>query len=149
VVHSPDRDGRDYHQTSNVSFTAHLSKTTQQVWLSVQYHGDAWIFAERIKIAADDYRTSPKLQFDRAHDVTVWETARLPYTKKSRTLVSRIIQSRNVIIRFEGGTQYDLEVTPQMKHDLKLMVDAWMRSSCRDWSAGEVHLRRDSESSNG
>jgi hypothetical protein len=118
--------GHDYSLDSHVSFGAHLAKTGSKVWLSAAYHGGAWIYAERIKIAADEFRwTSPRLAFSHDDSTPIWEHAELPYTKALQPIIRRIIEAKDVTIRFEGPrSNADLIVTPEMKQDLKLMMDA-------------------------
>jgi hypothetical protein len=122
----PVPSGHDYAFESHVSFGAHLTKTQSRVWLSVTYHGDSRILAERIKVAADDFRwTSPPLSFEHDASNPSWESAEIPYTRALQGIVRKIIESRDVIIRFEGPKSHaDLIVTDEMKHDLKLMLDA-------------------------
>jgi hypothetical protein len=122
----PVPSGHDYAFESHVSFGAHLTKTQSRVWLSVTYHGDSRILAERIKVAADDFRwTSPPLSFEHDASNPSWESAEIPYTRTLQGIVRKMIESRDVIIRFEGPkTHADLIVTDEMKHDLKLMLDA-------------------------
>jgi hypothetical protein len=122
----PVPSGHDYAFESHVSFGAQLTKAQSRVWLSVTYHGDSRILAERIKVAADDFRwTSPPLSFEHDASNPSWESAEIPYTKSLQGIVRKMIESRDVIIRFEGPkTHADLVVTDEMKHDLKLMLDA-------------------------
>jgi hypothetical protein len=118
--------GHDYSLDSHVSFGAHLAKAGSKVWLSAAYHGGSWIYAERIKIAADEFRwTSPRLAFSHDDSSPIWEHAELPYTKALQPIIRRIIEAKDVTIRFEGPrSNADLIVTPEMKQDLKLMMDA-------------------------
>jgi hypothetical protein len=122
----PEPSGHDYVFESYVSFGGQLSKARSKVWLSVVYHGDAAISAERIKVAADEFRwTSPRLTFTREDGDKVRESADLPYTKILQPVIRHLIDSRDVTVRFEGrGGHADLAVTDDMKHDLKLMMDA-------------------------
>jgi hypothetical protein len=122
----PVPSGHDYVWGSHVSFRGRLAKAQSKVWFSVAYHGDSWIFAERIKVAADEFRwTSPQLKFARESSAAVWESADIPYTKSLQPIVRKIIESKDVIVRFEGRQSHaDLVVTDEMKQDLKLMMDA-------------------------
>jgi len=122
----PVPSGHDYAFESHVSFGAHLAKAQSRVWLSVTYHGDSRIQPERIKLAADDFRwTSPQLSFEHDSSNPTWESAELPYTKALQGIVRKMIEAKDVIIRFEGPKSHaDLVVTDEMKQDLKLMVDA-------------------------
>ena len=122
----PSPSGHDYAFESHVSFGGYLTKTQSKLWLSVSYHGDAPIQAERIKVAADEFRwTSPSLKFEHDSTSTIWEHADIPYTRNMQTIVRKIIESKDVIVRFEGPRSHaDLVVTEEMKHDLKLMMDA-------------------------
>jgi hypothetical protein len=122
----PSPSGHDYAFESHISFGGHLTRTQSRVWLSVSYHGDAPIQAERIKVAADEFRwTSPPLKFEHDSSGTVWEHAAIPYTKSMQSIVRKMIDAKDVIVRFEGPRNHaDLVVTDEMKHDLELMMDA-------------------------
>jgi hypothetical protein len=122
----PSPSGHDYAFESHISFGGHLTKTQSKVWLSVSYHGDSPIQAERIKIAADEFRwTSPPLKFEHDGGSAVWEHAAIPYTRSMQIIVRKMIDAKDVIVRFEGPRSHaDLVVTDEMKHDLKLMMDA-------------------------
>lgn len=122
----PTPSGHDYAFESHIAFGAQLTKAQQRVWLSVTYHGDARIMAERIKIAADDFRwTSPSLTFERDANHPAWESAEMPYTRPLQGILRKIIDAKEVIVRFEGPkTHADLIVTDEMKQDLRLMMDA-------------------------
>jgi hypothetical protein len=122
----PSPSGHDYAFESHISFGGHLTKTQSKVWLSVEYHGDSPIQAERIKVAADEFRwTSPPLRFEHAGSGAIWEHADIPYTKNMQGIVRKMIEAKDVIVRFEGPRSHaDLVVTDEMKHDLKLMMDA-------------------------
>ncbi|HEU4727208.1 MAG TPA: hypothetical protein VFT22_04950 [Kofleriaceae bacterium] len=123
----PFPSGHNYFlESSYISFTGELSRTRSQARLRVVYHGDKWISAQRIKIAADDFRwTSPALAFRRDDDTAVWESAELPYSRALQPIVRRIVDSKEAIIRFEGRQSHgDLVVTDEMKQDLRLMMDA-------------------------
>ncbi|HEY0987299.1 MAG TPA: hypothetical protein VGD80_09625 [Kofleriaceae bacterium] len=122
----PTPSGHDYAFESHISFGGHLTKTQPKLWLSVSYHGDAPIQAERIKVAADEFRwTSPPLKFEHDSSGTVWEHADIPYTRNMQGIVRKMIESKDVIVRFEGPRSHaDLVVTDEMKHDLKLMMEA-------------------------
>src|SRR5262245_27677982 len=43
----PSPSGHDYAFESHISFGGHLTRTQSRVWLSVSYHGDAPLQAER------------------------------------------------------------------------------------------------------
>jgi hypothetical protein len=118
--------GHDYAFESHISFGGHLTKAGSKIWLSVAYHGDSPIQAERIKVAADEFRwTSPPLKFEHDGSGTVWEHAAIPYTRNMQGIVRKVIEAKDVIVRFEGPRSHaDLVVTDEMKHDLKLMMDA-------------------------
>ena len=122
----PTPSGHDYAFESHISFGAHLTKVQQRVWLAVTYHGDTRIMAERIKIAADDFRwTSPPLTFERDVSNPSWESAEMPYTRTLQGIVRKMVDAKEVIVRFEGAkTHADLIVTDEMKQDLRLMLDA-------------------------
>jgi hypothetical protein len=123
----PFPSGHNYFlESSYISFTGELSKAKSQARLRVVYHGDKWLSAQRIKIAADDFRwTSPALTFSRDDDNAVWESAELPYSRALEPIVRRIVDSKEAIIRFEGRQSHgDLVVTDEMKQDLRLMMDA-------------------------
>jgi hypothetical protein len=96
------------------------------MWLRVVYHGDSWIFADRITIASDQYRwSSPRMEFTRDHDMTVWEIGSIRFDKKLKPVVQKLIDGSDVTIRFYGKEGYvDVEVTNEMKADLRLMLDA-------------------------
>lgn len=122
----PSPSGHDYAFESHISFGGYLTKTQPKVWLSVSYHGDTPIQAERIKVAADEFRwISPPLKFEHDSSGTVWEHADIPYTRNMQGIVRKMIESKDAIVRFEGPRNHaDLVVTDEMKHDLKLMMDA-------------------------
>jgi hypothetical protein len=122
----PVPSGHDYVFESYVSFGGQLARARSKVWLSAVYHGDASIFAEHIKVAADEFRwTSPRLTFAHEGGAKIRESADLPYTKALQPVVRRIIEAKDVTVRFEGrGGHADLVVTDEMKQDLKLMMDA-------------------------
>ncbi|MGH2899077.1 MAG: hypothetical protein ACRDMZ_10425, partial [Solirubrobacteraceae bacterium] len=122
----PVPSGHDYAFESHISFGAQLTKAQQRVWLSVTYRGDTRIMAERIKVAADDFRwTSQPLSFERDANNPAWESAEMPYTRPLQSIVRKIIDAKDVIVRFEGPkTHADLIVTDEMKQDLRLMMDA-------------------------
>jgi hypothetical protein len=122
----PVPSGHDYAFESHISFGAQLTKAQQRVWLSVTYHGDTRIMAERIKIAADDFRwTSPSLSFERDASNPAWESAEMPYTRPLQAILRKMVDAKEVIVRFEGPkTHADLIVTDEMKQDLRLMMDA-------------------------
>jgi hypothetical protein len=122
----PVPSGHDYAFESHISFGAHLTRAQQRVWLEVTYHGDTRIMAERIKVAADDFRwTSPPLTFERDVNKPSWESAEMPYTRQLQGIVRKIVDAKESIVRFEGPrTHGDLIVTEEMKQDLRLMMDA-------------------------
>ena len=115
-----------YSSHSYISLRGTLKQKRSTVFVEVRYYGEDWIFADNIKIVADDYTwQSPKLNFKRDNYTKVWEWALLDFSDpKIAKIVDKIISSKEAIIRFKGKYYYDLIVTPRMKDDMKYMVAA-------------------------
>jgi hypothetical protein len=117
---------REYFTGTHVSVALEIRKGKLKAWLQFQYHASEWLFAERLKVAAGDYRWSSKrLHFDRDSSDTVWEVALIPYNKFMKGVLAKIVEEDDVVVRFIGSRGYDdFEVPPPMKSDLKLMFEA-------------------------
>lgn len=111
---------------SFISLTGTLGQKNASAFVQVQYSGDDWIFADSIKIVADDYTwESPKIDFKRDNSKMVWEYALLNYSDPEiAKLVDKIISSKEAIVRFKGKYYYDLTVTRQMRDDMRYMLAA-------------------------
>lgn len=116
-----------YTWHSYVSLKGQIKVGKVDAFVKIQYYGSSWIFAESIKVVADDFTwQSPKLNFYKDNYTEVWEYTYLDLSEPSvRELVNNIINSQETIIRFQGRQYYsDLVVTERMKIDLKAMIKA-------------------------
>ena len=111
-----------YSSNSYVSVKGSLDKKGAIALLKIQYYGSSWLFANSITIVADDFTwRSSEVEFFRDNTGgVVWEYAFLDLSNpKYRTVVNKIISSKEVIIRFQGKQYYkDLDVTERMKKDI-------------------------------
>ncbi len=116
-----------YSSNSYISLKGSLTDQKAQALLMIQYMGDSWIFADNIKIVADDFSwQSPKMEFYRDNTSVVWEYTYLDLNNQEiRSLIDKIISAKEPIIRFVGQQYYsDLVVTERMKSDIKAMLKA-------------------------
>lgn len=74
-------------------------------YLSAQYRGESWIFAEYVSVAADSERwSSPAMKFVQYNQGgTVWEWARTPLTDEHIEILSKAANAGETIIRFRGS----------------------------------------------
>ena len=115
-----------YYGTSYVSARGAISGDVISANLKIQYHGSSWIFADKIKIVADDFEwKSPILKFQRDNYTEVWEYTYLDLSIPfNRFLAEKISDANETIIRFYGKQYYsDLSVTKRMKEDLKAILE--------------------------
>jgi hypothetical protein len=122
VEFRPPRRGRTAPAQSQLGLIGSLERGTCELALQAAYHGEP-IHAERITLIADGvWWSSQRLDFD---DADGWEIATLPFTRALARVVSRAIDARDTLLRFESATGYeDVVVTDEMKQDLRVMIDA-------------------------
>jgi len=116
-----------YSGRSYVSLVGTIRSKKAVAFLKFNYRGRSWLFAERIKVVADDYVwQSPELGFHRDHSTEVWESAHLDLEDPAvRRLAVAIMDAKEAIVRFQGRQYHsDLVVTDRMKSDLRAIVDA-------------------------
>jgi hypothetical protein len=116
-----------YSSNSYISLKGSLTNQKAQALLMIQYMGDSWVFADNIKIVADDFSwQSPKIEFYRDNTSVVWEYTYFNLDNlETRNLIDKIISAKESIIRFVGPQYYsDLVVTERMKSDIKAMLKA-------------------------
>ncbi|HBG78647.1 MAG TPA: hypothetical protein DDW84_07390 [Phycisphaerales bacterium] len=116
-----------YASNSYISLKGSLTNQKTQALLKVQYMGDSWIFADRIKIVADDFSwQSPTIEFYRDSTSVVWEYTYFDLANPEiRNLVDKIISANEVVIRFIGPQYYsDFDVPNRMKTDIAAMLKA-------------------------
>jgi hypothetical protein len=99
-----------------------IEPTTCDVALTAAYHGEP-LRAERIVLIGDGVRwSSPRIVFDRDDG---WEIATLPLSRSLVRAVRQALDARDTVLRFEAANDYqDVVVTDEMKHDLRVMLDA-------------------------
>lgn len=110
-----------------ISLTGTLEKYKVKAFVKLRYFGNNWIFAEKVKIVADDFTwESDNLNFTRDNSSgKVWEYAYLDYNNKEiKELLLKIVNSNETIIRFIGEYYFDLTVTERMKKDIKSLINA-------------------------
>lgn len=116
-----------YSETKYVSMQGSITKDKALGSLKFKFYGSSWIFAENIKIVADDFTwQSPKMKFYKDNNgKSVWEYTYLDVSKPEfREVADKIATSQEVIIRFQGRQYYsDLTLSDRMKSDLKAMLD--------------------------
>lgn len=128
VVLQPPRGGTtDYLLSPSISIVGSFGQQPK-LWVQVIYVGSSWLFVDRVKFAADDFRwESSALRFARENSYgSVWEAAALPVSlAQTRVAVEKLMSATNSTVRFEGERgHFDLEVTEEVKADLRLMVSA-------------------------
>jgi len=110
-----------------ISLIGTLEKSKVKAFVKLRYFGNNWIFAEKVKIVADDFTwESDNLNFTRDNSSgKVWEYAYLDYNNKEiKELLLKIVNSDETIIRFIGEYYFDLTVTERMKKDIKSLINA-------------------------
>jgi len=95
-----------YASTSYISFKGTLRPNKATAFVVVQYYGDDWIFADGIKVVADDYTwQSPKLEFSRDnYGGNVWEFELISYSDPViAKMIDKVISSK-VLFRPNGNS---------------------------------------------
>jgi len=91
-------------------------------YIKVLYIGDGWLFANSIKIVADEFTwEGGDLKFSREviRGSTVWEYSLLRLDNELRSVIEKLIKSKKAIIRIYGKQYYnDIKVSNRMKRDL-------------------------------
>jgi hypothetical protein len=117
-----------YSNSKYVSMQGSIEKGKAVGLLKLKFYGSSWIFADSVKIVADDLTwQSPKMNFYRDnYGGNVWEYAYLDISKPEyRDIANKIASSKEVIIRFQGKQYYsDLTLSQRMKSDLMAMLKA-------------------------
>ncbi|HSX49913.1 MAG TPA: hypothetical protein VLF09_03085 [Cellvibrio sp.] len=94
--------------------------------LTFLFHGDRYVFANRVTVVADDFRwDSPTLVFARAHYTTVVESGSIDIHKPGvRGVIEKIINSKTATVRFDSLPTTDFVVTDRMREDMKAVLAA-------------------------
>jgi hypothetical protein len=117
------RTDRTAPAQSYLGLVGALERSSCELALRAAYHGRP-LRAERITLIADGIRwSSPRIDFDEDDDG--WEIATLPLSRELARVVKRAAESRDALLRFEAGGDYeDVVLTEDMRQDLRVMIDA-------------------------
>jgi hypothetical protein len=116
-------DGRDRRGASDVGFSGSLSAKRIDLSLRLAYCGQPPPIADHVVLTADDMRwTSPRLDFER--DEHGCEVVELPTTRSLLRALRAVVDAPDGAVHLEGKRGEDLEVTDDMKQDLRVMLDA-------------------------
>jgi hypothetical protein len=123
IRYEPDKsESANYTGNSYISFYGSIKDLKIIPFVKFNYAGPDWIYANRIKMVCDD----ETFEFDSLKFYTygtttyVSEYVLFPYDRSMKKLVSKIINSKETIIRFYSDPNYsDLVVTEWMKLDME------------------------------
>ena len=112
----------NYNGHSYICFSGFIKDKKVIPFVKFNYSGPDWIYANRIKLVCDD----ETFEYDSLRFYTIATTqyvseyVLMPYNAEMQDLITKIINSKETIIRFYGDPIYsDLVVTNRMKLDLK------------------------------
>lgn len=94
------------YYANNKAFYIYLGLSDKgNVWqrLVIRYHGDDWLFIEKITIKTDNNTyTIDASNSERDHNADVWEWIDIAPTSVEDIIVSNIIESKSTKVRFSG-----------------------------------------------
>ncbi|TFD92758.1 hypothetical protein E2605_18105 [Dysgonomonas capnocytophagoides] len=90
-------------------FYTYIGMKDNSVWerLVIRYHGEDWLFIQKIMIKADEsiFEITPQ-KVERDNDSQVWEYIDITPDKTEIAMISNVIASKTTKIRFEGKQHY-------------------------------------------
>lgn len=94
----------------------------------MSYTGNEWIFFDKVTISVDGQKYYKTFKYNgilRDNDTEVWEVADFIVTNKDRTILEKIANSEETIVRFEGNYTYDKKVSGSEKQGIKDVLNAY------------------------